>query len=139
MKRYKPLFDRTYLIICIITLIPCIAVLFLAAFHISILFIDLPILLLAVYFLVSPLFGYVELRENTLFIKYGLMLKEEIAYDRIRDVVKERKFYSDSLVSLKCAAEHVNIKYGIFDVTTVSVKDNDGLISDILYRVDNLQ
>ena len=86
------------------------------------------------YFLISTLFGYVELREKSVFIKFGFLLKKEIPYDKIRGTVKERRFYSDSMRSLKNAIEHVNIKYNSFDVVTVSVMDNDKLIEEIERR-----
>jgi hypothetical protein len=38
------------------------------------------------------------------------------------------------MVSLKNAIEHVNIKYNSFDVTTVSVVDNDGFIEELKER-----
>ena len=95
------------------------------------LFINLPIFLFTNYFFISSLFGYVELRERELFIKYGLFLKRSIPYAKIRSLQKERKFYTDSILSLKNAMEHVNIKYNSFDVTAVSVTDNDDLIAAI--------
>ena len=95
------------------------------------LFINLPIFLFTNYFFISSLFGYVELRERELFIKYGLFLKRSIPYAKIRALEIERKFYTDSILSLKNAMEHVNIKYNSFDVTAVSVTDNDDLIAAI--------
>ena len=95
------------------------------------LFINLPIFLFTNYFFISSLFGYVELRERELFIKYGFFLKRSIPYAKIRSLQKERKFYTDSILSLKNAMEHVNIKYNSFDVTAVSVTDNDALIAAI--------
>lgn len=87
------------------------------------------------YFLLTSLFGYVELREETVFVKFGLLTEKEIPYTSIRDVTKERKFYSDSMVSLKYTLEHVNIKYNRFDLVSVSVVENDELISDLRKRI----
>ena len=87
------------------------------------------------YFFVSPLFGYVELRENSMLIKYGFILKKEIPYSKIRSVTKARKFYSDSMMSLKNSFDHVNIKYNTFDVTCVSVVDNDSFINELSKRL----
>lgn len=87
------------------------------------------------YFLLTSLFGYVELREKTVFVKFGFLTKKEIPYTSIRDVTKERKLYSDSTVSLKYTLEHVNIKYNRFDVISVSVVENDELISDLRKRI----
>lgn len=88
------------------------------------------------YFLVSPLFGYVELREKTVFIRYGFFLTREIEYIRIREMKKERKIYTESMLSLKNAMEHVTIKYNKFDITAVSVTDNDDLIINIKARTE---
>ena len=87
------------------------------------------------YFLITSLFGYVELREETVFVKFGLLTEKEIPYTSIRDVCKERKFYSDSMMSLKYTLEHVNIKYNRFDLVSVSVVENDELISDLRKRI----
>ena len=54
------------------------------------------------------------------------MQVNEILFEK--GIVKERKFYAESMMSLKNAFEHINIKYNAFDVTTVSVVDNDGFI-----------
>ena len=59
----------------------------------------------------------------------------EIPYTSIRDVCKERKFYSDSMMSLKYTLEHVNIKYNRFDLVSVSVVENDELIRDLTVRI----
>ena len=37
-------------------------------------------------------------------------------------------------MSLKNAMEHVNIRYNAFDVTTVSVKENDELMRELESR-----
>lgn len=98
-------------------------------------FFMIPMCLLVAYFFVSPLFGYVELRDDCVFVRFGFFTKREIPYSSIRGVQKERKFYADSIISLKNAMEHVNIKYNRFDMTTVSVKNNDGLILEIERRI----
>ena len=130
IKRFKPLFDKLYFILLIPT-----AVLLLAATVLIFVFPEpAAVVIIAVvdlfvaYFFVSPLFGYVELRESSVFIKYGFLLRKEIPYDKIRGAVKVRKFYSDSMMSLKNSFEHINIKYNTFDITSVSVMDNDELI-----------
>ena len=102
-----------------------------AIFSPTTLFITLPVLLFALYFFVSPLFGYIELRENELFIKYGFFLKRSIPYEKLRSAEKGRKFYPESMLSLKNSFDHVNVKYNSFDVTTVSVEDNDDLIREL--------
>ena len=133
--KYKPKFDKTYFILLLVT-----AGLILGAtvptaiFAPTTLFITGPVSSFAAYFFISPLFGYVELREDELFIRYGFILKKSIPYRSIREVKKERKFYSESMVTLKNSLEHLNIKYNSFDVTTVSVTDNDALAAELLRR-----
>lgn len=137
--RYKPLLDKLFFIILIPTVILLVTGTVFAAFDTFALFIMIPADLFALYFLVSPLFGYVELRENTLFIKFGFFMKREIAYEKIRGTVKERKFYSESIMSLKNAVEHINVKYNTFDTVTLSVKDNDGFIAELGTRVEKIK
>ena len=91
--------------------------------------------ILVFYFVISPLFGYAELREHTLFIKLGFIMKREIPYSAIRGTSKTRKFYSDSMLSLKNSLEHVNIKYNKFDMISVSVQDNEGFIKELEERI----
>lgn len=119
------------------TVLLLIAATIITCFDIIPLLLMLSVDVFTLYFLVSPLVGYVELRPDTMFIKYGFILKREIAYKSIRDVKKERKLYSESMLSLKNAIEHVNIKYNNFDVTTVSVKDNDKFIIDLNARINS--
>jgi hypothetical protein len=85
--------------------------------------------------MISPLFGYVELREESIFVKLGFFMKKEIPYNKIRDVEKTRKLYSDSMSALKNSLDHVNIKYNRFDVLSVSVVDNDDLMKRIKARM----
>ena len=129
MKKYKPRFDKLYwwtflpteLLVLAVALVNCIIAP-------KTLFLTAPIVLLITYFLISPCFGYAELREETLFIKYGFLLKKEIPYKKIRKLERKRSFISESMMSLKCAVWHVEIRYNTFDVTTVSVKDEDGKV-----------
>ncbi len=88
-----------------------------------------------VYFLISPLFGYVEMRERTLFIKFGFILKREIPYEKIRKLKVGRGIYSESMLSLKNSLEHVNIYYNSYDVATVSVKSSDRFIEELKARI----
>ena len=75
-KRFKPLFDKLFFIIFIPITVLMIAFTVLECFAPMALFIIIPIDTLVLYLLLSPLFGYVELRESSLFIKYGLVLKK---------------------------------------------------------------
>ena len=137
-KKYKPLFDKLYWCISVpTTLFVLITTVVLGILSPETLFWMIPLSLLIIYFFISPFFGYVELRETSLFIRYGLLLKKEIPYEKIKGMVKERKFYAESMMSLKNALEHVNIKYNAFDVTTVSVVDNDEMMREIQKRLSS--
>lgn len=136
-QKFKPLFDKTYKSIWIS--LSALMVLFtvLAALEPTALFVMIPTDLFVLYFLISPLFGYVELREESVFIRFGLILKREIPYQKIRELQKERKFYSDSMLALKNAMEHINIKYNTFDVMSVSVEDSDIFLKALEKRISD--
>lgn len=135
MQKFKPKVDKLFFIIAIPTVILLAACTFIAAFDLVALLIMIPADLATVYFLVSPIFGYVELRESTLFIKYGFILKREIPYNKIRGIEKKRKFYCESMMSLKNSFEHIDIKYNSFDVTSISVSENDKFIKELNERL----
>jgi len=135
VKRFRPKIDKLYRILLTVTNALCLPLLFIPTLFSPVtLFITLPLFVFVNYFFVSPLFGYVELRETELFIKYGFFLKKTIPYAKIRSAEKERKFYCESMMALKNALEHVNIKYNTYDVTTVSVEDNDAFIEELCRR-----
>ena len=129
--RYKPKVDGLFFAVFIPTTVMLIGGMVLSFFEPTALFIMIPVFVFSEYFLISPLFGYVELRENELLIKYGFFMKKEIPYSKIRSAEKQRKWYSETMLSLKNSMEHVNIKYNTFDVTAVSVKDNDGFLIEL--------
>ena len=133
-KRYKPLVDKLFYIIASPTVVFLAAMTVISAFEPLSLLITIPTDVFTQYFLVSPLFGYVELREESLFIKYGFILKREIPYAKIRGTVKERSFIAESMLSLKNSFDHVRIKYNTFDVTIVSVVGNDEFVSELENR-----
>lgn len=135
-KIYKPLVGGLYWWIVIPTSLLMIAVTVSVSvpYWPSLLFM-IPICGLMAYFFISPLFGYVELRENSVFVRFGFFVTREISYGSIRGVSRERKLYAESMMSLKNAMEHVNIKYGRFDVITVSVVDNDGFVEELERRL----
>ena len=135
--KFKPAFDKLYLSIVIPTVIIMGALSLLPMFSPApaILFVIVPCDLLVLYFLLSPVFGYVELRERCVFIKFGFFLKREIAYSDIRGIERARKFYADSMVSLKGAFEHVNIKYARFDIVSVSVNGSDAFVKELENRI----
>lgn len=134
-KKFKPKIGRMFYVIWVPTaifLIAMTAVSFVAPLAFVILLLTDA---LTLYFLLTSLFGYVELREDSVFVKFGFIAKAEIPYSKIREVTKERKLYADSIMSLKNSLEHVNIRYNRFDVVSVSVTDNDELISEIEARI----
>ncbi len=133
-KKFRPLFDKLFWCTLIPTAIIMIAMTVVSAFAPITLLITTPIDLFVAYFLASPVFGYVELREKSVFVKFGLILKKEIPYVKIRKIQKDRKFYSESIVSLKNALDHVNIRYNNYDVATVSVVDMDSFIEELNCR-----
>ena len=135
-KRYYPMFDKFYYITASITFALVTAPMIICGILApSTLFITVPVFLFGMYFFISPLFAYVELCESELFIKFGLMMTKRIPYAKIRKTQKERAGISPSILSIKNAMEHVNIRYNTFDITTVSVKDNDAFIEDLNKRM----
>ena len=133
---FKPKLDKMFWIILIPTSLFLLAMTVVPTiFAPEALFIIIPIDLFVIYFLISPLLGYAELRSNTLFIKFGFILKREIPYAKIRGAEKTEKFYSDSMISLKNAIEHVNVRYNTFDVVSISVIDNDKFIEELKSRL----
>ena len=137
-KRFKPSFDKLFWWPLIITAIVLIPMTVISAFAPISLLVTIPVDLLVAYFLVSPFFGYVELRENSVFVKFGLILKKEIPYSKIRKIQRDRRIYSESIMSLKNALDHVNIRYNACDVVTVSVIDLDSFIDELNKRRTNL-
>ena len=134
-QKFKPLFDKTYRGIWISLCIFMALFTVLAAFEPTALFVMIPTDLFVLYFLVSPLFGYVELREESVFIRFGWILKREIPYQKIRGITKERKFYSDSMLALKNAMEHINIKYNTFDMISVSIVESEAFVQALEERI----
>jgi hypothetical protein len=139
MKRYKPLVDKLYFLIFVPTVALMAALTAMSLASLTALIITLLCDLLVLYFLITPLFGYVELRERCVFIKYGFILKKEIPYEKIRSAELERRFYSESMMSLKNAIEHINLKFNKFDVTTVSVVGNEELVKELMERKEALK
>lgn len=136
MRRFSPRIDRLFWLIWVPTGVLMLLLTVVGAFAPMALVLMLLVDIFVFYFLVSSLVGYVELRERSVFIKYGFILKREIPYASIREVTKERRFYSESMLSLKNAMEHLNIKYNRFDLTCVSVVDNDTLLAELKARME---
>ena len=138
-KIFRPKVDKSFFIIWVPTLILLGAVTVVT-------FVDLiPIMIMTctdlfvIYFLATSLVGYVELREETLFVKFGFVTKREIPYGKIREISKKRSVIADSMLSLKNSLDHVNIKYNRFDVISVSVRDNDELIRELELRLNRIR
>ena len=129
--RFKPQIDRLFWFIWIPTVILLAVGTAIACTSAVALLIMLATDIFTLYFLISPLFGYVELREQTVYIKFGFFTSREIEYSRIRAIDIERKWYSESMLSLKCAYKHVNVRYNSFDVVTISVRDNAALVAEL--------
>lgn len=135
-KRYRPLVDWLTWVIWIPTLLIIAAGTVVACFEPASLLVMIPTDLFTLYFFVSPLVGYAELRDEGMFVKFGFILKREIPYSKIRGVELVRRWYSESMLSLKCSMEHINIRYGSFDLISVSVKENAELLAELCRRAD---
>ena len=135
-KKFTPKYDKLFWIIFIPTVIFLVVMTVIPSiFAREALWIMIPVDLFVLYFLISPLFGYAELREKSLFIKFGFIIKREIPYERIRGAEKVKKAYADSFIALKNSMEHVNVKYNTFDMLSISVKDNEAFIEEINLRI----
>ena len=135
-RRFQPLIDKLFWGILLSSAVLLISLTVVTALsHPPMLLVMVPIDLLTGYQILSPvLFGYVELREHTVFIKCGVFLKREFPSERIMSVKRERAFYAQSMLSLKNAFDHINIRYGTYDIITVSVKESEELIRELRER-----
>ena len=134
-KVYKPLFDKSFYIIWIPTLLLLAVATFISASAVVALLILIAADVFTLYFLFSSLSAYAELRADCLYIKFGFIIKREIPYSSIRGVKKEHKIIAETIFSIKNALDHVVIKYNKFDAVTVSVKENDSFISALEERM----
>ena len=134
-RKFKPLIDKSFYLIWVPLSVIMIILTVISIEYLSALIIMALTDIFTFYFLFSSLSAYVELREDTMLVKFGFIIKREIEYSRIREISKERRFYSQSMLSIKNALEHVNIKYNRFDVISVSVVTNDELISELNARI----
>lgn len=138
MRKYRAQVDRLFFFIFIPLLLILLSVTVVLGVLDSVtLFWLLPIDIFTLYFLISPLFGYCELREEGLFIRYGFIITRYIPYEKIRGIEEKRAFYTNSMLSLKCAFSHIDIKYNLYDVTSVGVRDRDSFASSLLQRLSN--
>ena len=126
--RFTPKIDKLFYLIWIPMAIFMIVLTILSLTSLGAILIMIATDVFTFYFMISSLIGYVELRENSLFVRFGFIIKKEIPYGAIRKIEKGRGVYTESMLSLKNSLEHVNIRYNKFDVIAVSVKDNDSFI-----------
>lgn len=130
-KRYKPAIDKLFYAIWIPTSILMITVTVISFYELGAFILMLAVDVFTFYFMISSLVGYVELRMNSVFVKFGFIIKREIPYDKIRKIAKERKIMSNTYLSLKNSLDHVSIKYNKYDEIVVSVINNDDLIKEL--------
>ncbi len=130
-NRYRPKIDKFFWWMLVIVNAVCLSLLVISIFDPISFFCTVPIALFCNYFFISPLFGYAELREDHIFIKYGLILKKSIPYKRLRSVEIKRGIISEAVIDLKLSLEHIVIKYNTFDFTIISVKENQFLIEEL--------
>jgi hypothetical protein len=131
IKRYKPAIDKLFYAIWIPTSILMITATVISFYELGAFILMLAVDVFTFYFMISSLVGYVELRMNSVFVKFGFIIKREIPYDKIRKIAKERKIMSNTYLSLKNSLDHVSIKYNKYDEIVVSVINNDDLIKEL--------
>lgn len=134
-KKYRSSFDKIFYIPWLIVFIVLVPITIISFEELIPGLIMLGTDIFTFYFLFSSLVAYVEFKDEVLFIKFGFFLKKEIPYSNIRDVVKERKFYSVSMMAIKNSLNHLNIKYNKFDIVTVSLKDEEEFIYELKRRI----
>ena len=136
--KFRPRVDKYYLWIAIPTEIFLIVMTVMTLVHFTLfgLIVMLLALALSSFFILSPIFfGYAELRDDELFVDFGVFIKRSIPYSKIRAIEKKRRFYSESMLSLKCAIDHVDIKYNRFDVLSLSLKDEEVFIEELNKKI----
>ena len=130
-KRYRPKIDILFWMITAVANVILLAMLIVGfVFDVTV-----PTLLFVNYLIVSLLFGYVELGDDAMFIKFSLLLKRRVPYSQIRTLTIDRRRYSESMLSIKNSIEHVNVRYNRFDVVTVSVRDNEAFVEAVKERM----
>ena len=132
--KFRPRVDKYYLWIAIPTEIFLIVMTVMTLVHFTLFGLVVMLLALALssFFILSPIFfGYAELRDDELFVDFGVFIKRSIPYSKIRAIEKKRRFYSESMLSLKCAIDHVDIKYNRFDTISLSLCNEDKFIAEL--------
>ena len=135
-RKFKPLIGKMFWIIWLPTIALMAVATAISVSETVALIILIATDIFVLYFFLTSLVGYAELREDTLFVKLGFILKREIPYEKILRVSKDRKLYTDSLLSIKNSMEHVTVRYNRFDVICVSVVTNDEFIEELNARIN---
>lgn len=97
-----------------------------------------PFLLVTLLFM-SSFSGYIIIKEDELYIRYGFILKRSIPYENIRALIKEKTVLSECLLGMKNSLEHVLIKYNKYDTTCVSVRNNDLFIEEVNKKIKKME
>ncbi len=136
--KFKPKIDAYFIVpFCIATIILLIPTILGFVFNnIAQGIFTICILLFVDYLLLSPLFGFVQFEEKNLYIKYGLIIKKRIPYDKISTIKIEKKLYSECLLSLKTSVEHMHITYNLYDTTCISLKETDAFLEEVARRME---
>ena len=134
IKRYKPKFDKLFYIPIGIVGALMVGATLISSIEPLGLVIMLACDLIVLYFVSASFAGYVELRESVMFVKFGFFLKREIPYNKIRKIEIQHRFYSESMLSLKNSLDHIDVRYNLYDVVSVSVVDNDDLVRELSIR-----
>ena len=134
-KIYKPLIDKYfYYIWAPITILLAICT-YISLFEVTSFFIMVSTDIFTFYFMISSLVGYCKFQEETLYIRFGFILKIEINYKDIIEIKKERGVMTYTMLSLKNALDHITIKYNKYDFIAISVKNQEDFIQELELRI----
>ena len=134
-KKYKPLIDKYFYCIWIPLSILLITFTVFSIAELPALLIMLATDIFTFYFMFSSLLGYCQLRENTLYVKFGFILKREIKYEDILELKKERGVMTYTMLSLKNALDHITIKYNKYDLIAISIKNQEEFILELEKKI----
>ena len=137
--RFKPKIDKLFYLIWIPTTVLLVVLTVLSITSLTAILIMACTDVFTFYFMVSSLIGYVELREKSLFVRFGFVLKREIPYERIRKIEKGRGVYTETMLSLKNSLDHINIRYNKFDVIAISVINDEDFVQILKERIDAIK
>lgn len=136
--KFKTKFDLFHIMILLITeliMLPFVIISLIDKSYGAAIISAIPGILIALLW-ISMASAYAVLEDDSLFIKYGFVFKKRIPYNKIRSIEKKKKWYSESLLGMKNSLVHVDIKYNTYDITCVSLKDNDLFIDELTKRIE---